>query len=622
MRRLIRKMTNPIYWKKGMYHLKNYGVRSFFRKLKEVEVLDVKYQEWFFQHRVTEEELRQQRQVQFEVQPLISIVIPLYNTKIPFLKAIIDSVINQSYSNWELCIADGSTIDEVDEYIKKYYISDTRVKYDKLDKNLGIAGNTNYALKMATGDFIMLADHDDVLELDALYEMVKLLNEKPELDIIYTDEDLTDKSGENFESPRFKPDFNLNFLRSINYICHIFMVRKTILDKVGGFREKFDGAQDWDLILRCCEQTEHIGHIPKILYHWRAHEESTAGDPDSKSYAIDAGRAALEEHYQRLGIDAELEYTNIFVMFRSNFKVMGNPKVSIIIPNKDEKTTLEQCVNSIIGKSTYDNYEIIIVENNSEKQETFDYYNELEEKQPKVKVVYYEGEFNYSKINNFGAQYAEGDYYILLNNDTEIITPDWVEKMLGYCQCDNTGIVGTKLLYPDNTVQHCGVVIGIGGFAGHILTQSRREDTGYFGRLQAVQNISAVTAACLMIKKSTFDQVSGLDEDFKVALNDIDLCLKVRALGQDIILHPGVELYHYESKSRGMEETPEKHERFKNEIKRFRDKWNNELIEGDPFYSPHLTLMYGDCRIRGEGEHFDIIDEIEAEMVGGCNEVN
>ena len=389
------------------------------------------------------------------------------------------------------------------------------------------------------------------------------------------------------------------------------MVKKSIIDEVGGFREEFDGAQDWDLILRCCEKTEHIHHVPKILYHWRAHEASTAGNPESKTYAIEAGRKAIEEHYKRVGIDAELVYTDIFIMFRTIMKVKGTPKVSILIPNKDAIDTLDVCVKSIVEKSTYENYEIIIIENNSTEAETFAYYKKLEEENSKIKTVFYEGDFNYSKINNFGASKASGDYYILLNNDTEVIEPTWIEEMLGYCQMDDVGIVGAKLLYPDDTVQHCGVVVGLGGFAGHILTGFAKEDPVSFGRLKTIQDALAVTAACLMVKKSSFDAVGGLTEEFKVALNDVDFCLKVRALGQKVVLNPWAQLYHYESKTRGYEDTPEKKERFKGEVKRFRDKWREFLEAGDPYYNPNLTLTLGDCSIRGKYEHFDIVDEIE-----------
>ena len=612
---LASKLVNPKKWVKAALYLKNYGPAAFIDKVKNVsDNPDVKYHKWFVAHRITKGELDEQRKHTFEHNPKISIVIPLYNTRIEFLKDIIDSVLNQSYGNLELCLADGSTKAEVGEYIKANY-HDDRLVYQKLEKNEGIAGNTNAALKMATGDFVVLSDHDDILELDALYEIVKLYNENPSLDIIYTDEDLTDETGKRFMSPRFKPDYNEDFLCSVNYICHIFAVKKNIMDEVGGFRTEYDGAQDWDLILRCCEKSENIGHVAKILYHWRAHQESTAGNIDSKQYAIDAGRKAVEDHFKRIGVEAELDYTGIFILFRPKLIPKSESKVSIIIPNKDEKETLKTCVDSILEKTTYKNYEIIIVENNSTSEEIFDYYKELEN-DTRIKVVQYQGEFNYSKINNFGATYATGEYLVLLNNDTELISEDWLERMLGYCQRENTGIVGAKLYYPDDTVQHSGIVVGVGGFAGHVLTGSNRSDAGYFGRLKAAQEISAVTAACFMVKRSVFDAVGGLDEDFIVALNDVDFCLKVRAQGKKVVLDPGIELYHYESKSRGFEETPEKHERFKKEIKRFRDKWAAVLEQGDPYYNKNLSLMYGDCRMRESEEAFAIVEEISEEING------
>ena len=603
---LLLKLISPKRWIRALLYLKKYGFDALINRAKHADDNpEVKYQKWFLSHRVTKAELEEQRKVTFQYQPKISIVIPLYNTKQEFLKALLDSVCNQSYANWELCLADGSTSDDVETYIKANY-PDERIRYERLKENKGISENTNAAIEMATGDFVLFSDHDDVLEEDALFEIVKYYNENPTLDIIYTDEDLTDEIGEKFSSPRFKPDFNPDFLQSINYICHIFCVKKEIVDAVGGLRSVCDGAQDWDFILRCTEQTEHIGHIPKVLYHWRAHNESTAGNADSKQYAIDAGRKALEDHFERIGEKAELDYTDIFVMFRAKLFPKGEPKVSIIIPNKDEKESLKKCIDSIIEKTTYKNYEIIIVENNSTSEEIFEYYKELENG-----VVRYTGDFNYSKINNFGATHATGDYLVLLNNDTEVISPDWLERMLGYCQRENTGIVGAKLYFPDDTVQNCGIVVGIGGFAGSVLTGCAPTDTGYFGRLKAVQDISAVTAACLMIKRSVYDEVGGLDEDFVVALNDVDLCLKVRALNKRVVLDPGVELYHFESKSRGMEESEEKHERFKNEIVRFREKWKSILEQGDPYYNKNLTLMYEDFRLRASEEHFAIIDEIQ-----------
>lgn len=592
--------------------LKSRGVGGFVDFVKEeIYTESEKYAYWWKKNQATAKELKEQTAHRFAYEPKISIVIPLFNTPEKYLKELIDSVVAQSYGNWELCLADGSTSPKTGAYIKKHYNSEGRIVYRKIEENLGISGNTNFAISMGTGEFIMFCDHDDVVAPNALYEMVKVINEKPKTDIVYTDEDLINSDGTVHSSPRFKPDFNFDFLRSINYICHIFLVRKSLIDRVGMLRKEFDGAQDYDFILRCCEQTEHIAHVPKVLYHWRAHDNSTAGNPESKQYAVDAGKRALEEHYRRMGYEAVVENTGIFIVYRTIMKVQGNPKVSVIILNKDHREDLEKCVVSIEEKTDYPNYEIIVVENNSELPETFAFYEELQRRYSNVKVVTWDGPFNYSAINNYGAEYATGDYYLMLNNDIEVISPSWMSEMLGYCQREDVGIVGAKLYYSDDTVQHAGVVVGVGGFAGHILTRFRKGETGYFGRLVTIQDTSAVTAACLMIKKSIYQLIGGFDEEFVVALNDIDLCLKVRALGQLVVFNPYAELYHYESKSRGFEDTPEKKARFKKEIKRFREKWGEILSKGDPYYNPNLTLVRGDCSIRSGYEKFEIVEEIE-----------
>ena len=592
--------------------LKSRGVGGFVDFVKEeIYTESEKYAYWWKKNQATAKELKEQTAHRFAYEPKISIVIPLFNTPEKYLKELIDSVVAQSYGNWELCLADGSTSPKTGAYIKKHYNSEGRIVYRKIEENLGISGNTNFAISMGTGEFIMFCDHDDVVAPNALYEMVKVINEKPKTDIVYTDEDLINSDGTVHSSPRFKPDFNFDFLRSINYICHIFLVRKSLIDRVGMLRKEFDGAQDYDFILRCCEQTEHIAHVPKVLYHWRAHDNSTAGNPESKQYAVDAGKRALEEHYRRMGYEAVVENTGIFIVYRTIMKVQGNPKVSVIILNKDHREDLEKCVVSIEEKTDYPNYEIIVVENNSELPETFAFYEELQRRYSNVKVVTWDGPFNYSAINNYGAEYATGDYYLMLNNDIEVISPGWMSEMLGYCQREDVGIVGAKLYYSDDTVQHAGVDVGVGGSAGHVLTRFRKGETGYFGRLVTIQDTSAVTAACLMIKKSIYQLIGGFDEEFVVALNDIDLCLKVRALGQLVVFNPYAELYHYESKSRGFEDTPEKKARFKKEIKRFREKWGEILSKGDPYYNPNLTLVRGDCSIRSGYEKFEIVEEIE-----------
>lgn len=555
------------------------------------------YEAWLARHKVDKRTLRRQKHAAFAQKPLISIVIPLYCTPLPYLKELLESVRRQSYENWQLCLADGSPDDKAKEFIEKHYGREKRIVYRKLEENGGISVNTNEAVALAAGEYFMLCDHDDTLEPDALYEIVKAINDTG-ADVVYTDEDKVSMDGRHYFDPNFKPDFNLFRLRENNYICHIFVVKKSLTDETGLLRSEFDGAQDFDFILRCCEKAQKITHIPKVLYHWRCHMDSTAADPSSKAYAYEAGRKAVREHYQRLGIDAKVEMTERPGWYRSHVKVQGNPLISVIIPNKDHTDDLELCLFSMTRKSTYRNYEILIVENNSEKEETFEYYRKLPDRYPKARVLTWEKEFNYSAINNFAAQEAKGEYLLFLNNDVEILTPDWMEEMLQNCQQENVAAVGAKLYYPDDTIQHAGVVLGLGGIAGHIMCRASKEDPGYFGRMISVQEISAVTAACMMVKKSDFDAVGGLDETFQVAFNDIDLCMKFRAAGKKIIFTPYAELYHYESKSRGLEDTPEKQFRFDKEVKRFQEKWAQQLEMGDPYYSPNLSVTEGDCSLR------------------------
>lgn len=572
--------------------------KGFFGRLFGKEnVAEGGYEAWFARHKADKRVLRRQKHASFAQKPLISIVIPLYCTPLPYLKELIESVRRQSYENWQLCLADGSPDDKAKEFLEKHYGREKRIVYQKLKENGGISANTNAAAELAKGEYLMFCDHDDTLEPDALYEIVKAINDT-DADVVYTDEDKVSMDGQHYFDPNFKPDFNLFRLRENNYICHIFVVRKSLTDETGMLRSEFDGAQDFDFILRCCEKAKKITHIPKVLYHWRCHMDSTAADPSSKAYAYEAGRKAIREHYQRMGIDAKVDMTERPGWYRSHIKVQGNPMVSIIIPNKDHTDDLELCLFSMSRKSTYRNYEVLIVENNSEKEETFEYYKKLPERYPKVRVLTWEKEFNYSAINNFAAKEAQGEYLLFLNNDVEILTPDWIEEMLQNCQQENVAAVGVKLYYPDDTIQHAGVVLGLGGIAGHIMCRASREDPGYFGRMISVQEISAVTAACMMVKKSEFDSVKGFDETFQVAFNDIDLCMKFRAAGKKIVFTPYAELYHYESKSRGLEDTPEKQFRFDKEVKRFQEKWAQQLEMGDPYYSPNLSVTEGDCSLR------------------------
>ena len=561
---------------------------------------DYDYSEWYDLTRPTDEELAAQRQKIFDFEPLLSVVIPAYKTPERYLREMLDSIVDQTYTNWEICIADGSPRGQgLERVLKRYADRDKRIRYEILGSNRGIAGNTNAALDMARGDFVILADHDDTLPPHAFYEVVKAIHEHPGCQVIYSDEDKLDMDGKALFDPHFKPDFNPDLLTSVNYICHLFVVRKDLLERVGGFRQEFDGAQDYDFIFRCTEAAREVYHIPKVLYHWRCHQDSTASNPESKMYAFEAGSRAIMAHYERMGIQAERVEKGVdYGIYHTVFKLQAQPLVSVIIPNKDHTADLDVCVQSLMGKSSYRNLEFIIVENNSTEPETFAYYEEMEEKHPAFHVVTWKEGFNYSAINNFGASFAKGEYLLLLNNDTELLEPDSIREMLGFCQREDVGIAGARLLYADDTIQHAGVVIGLGGIAGHIFCRASGSADGYMGRLVSVQEYSAVTAACMLVKKEDFLLVDGFDPEFVVAFNDIDFCMKLRKAGYLIVYNPYAELYHYESKSRGLEDTPEKVARFNKEIATFEKKWPEILKNGDPYYNPNLTLKSQDFSLK------------------------
>lgn len=581
--------------KKALKYIKQNGFRGLLRKIYVFLVHTPKpcgehlaYLSWIKNNEPTKAELEEQINHKFNINPKISIIVPMYNTPEKFFVELVDSLKEQTYSNWELCLGDGSKIKA--GYIDDILKSDQRIKYKFLNKNDGISENSNRALELATGDYIGLLDHDDTLPKFSLFEVVKTINENPEAEFIYTDEDKFHYDESDRYDPHFKPDFSPDTLRSYNYICHFSIFRRDLMDKLKGFRRAYDGSQDYDLILRATEQAKSIVHIPKILYHWRVHPNSTASSAQAKLWAYEAAVKAISSQLERLGIKGTVENEFSLGLYRVKYDIIGNPKISIIIPNKDSLADLKKCINSI-KKSSYTNYEIIVVENNSETKEIFDYYKKLEEENKNIKVVKYEEKgFNYSKINNFGEKNATGEYILLLNNDTQVINKDWMEEMLSLCQRDDVGIVGAKLLYPDDTVQHAGVVIGIGGIAGHINKLIDDDDIGYYSRASIINNYSAVTAACFLVKKKIYEEVGGLTEEFKVAFNDIDFCLKVRKLNKLVVYTPYARLYHYESKSRGLEDTVEKQIRFKGEIDLFRSKWNAELEKGDPYFNKNLRL--------------------------------
>jgi len=580
--------------KKGILYIKKYGFINLMKKIKNhyrnisnsVDMLS-DYKLWIKNNEPTCKDLEEQKKFKFKYNPKISIVVPMYNTPETFFCDLINCLKNQTYSNFELCLADGSK--EKAEFIDKY-ISDDRIKYKLLHVNGGISYNSNEALKMTTGDYIALLDHDDILPIFCLFEIVKCINENMDVEFIYTDEDKIMLSNDDRYDPHFKPDFSPDLLTSYNYITHLSIFKRQLIDKIGNFDSKYDGAQDYDIILRATENTKKIIHLPKILYHWRVHANSTAMSSESKLYAYDAGKLAIEQHFERINIKCIVEHEQNLGIYRVKYTLEDMPLISIIIPNKDNYIDLKKCINSIL-KLTYKNYEIIIIENNSKDHKIFKYYDKISKNNDNIKVVNYkETGFNFSKINNFGIKYAKGKYLLLLNNDVEIINKNMLEEMLGICQRSDVGIVGAKLFYYDDTVQHAGVVIGIGGIAGHINKLIDRNCIGYYSRASVINNYSAVTAACMLIKKELFDKVNGFDENLKVAFNDIDLCLKVRKLNYLVVYTPYAKLYHFESKSRGLENTPEKIQRFESEINIFREKWNDIIKNGDPYFNINFRL--------------------------------
>ncbi|MGB9763566.1 MAG: glycosyltransferase family 2 protein, partial [Minisyncoccia bacterium] len=502
----------------------------------------------------------------FSFKPLISIVVPTWNTPEQFLIEMIESVLNQSYTNFELCIADASDQSHVKRILDNYADKDNRIKIKYLKKNKGIAQNTNEAIFISKGDYIAFLDHDDVLAKNALFEVVKTINENQGVDFIYSDEDKVTEDGKKFFDPHFKPDLAPDFLRSCNYVCHLSVIKKKLLDKIGYLKEGFEGSQDYELILRVTEKAKKIIHIPKILYHWRVSQNSVSRNPQSKIYAYDSAKKALKEHLNRLNLDGDVLDGKVLGLYKINYKITDSPKISIIIPNKDHKDDLEKCIKSIIQKSTYKNYEIIIVENNSIEQSIFDYYRFLEKTYSFIKVIVWDKPFNYSSINNYAVQFSQGEVLLFLNNDTEVITPNWIEEMLMFAQRDDVGAVGAKLLYPDNTIQHAGIIIGINGIAEHCFKYSNSDYTGYFARLATVQNLSAVTGACLMVRKKVFNEIKGFDESYPVAYNDIDLCLSLRKKGYLVVWTPHAVLYHYESKSRGFNTGENSIKRYNKEV--------------------------------------------------------
>ena len=537
-----------------------------------------------------------------EAGPKISIVVPLYNTPLNFLEELLDSVVNQTYRNWELCCVDAGQDTAVGQHVQARAKEDPRIRYQKLTENEGIAGNTNHGFELATGDYIALLDHDDILHPCALWYTAQAIVEQG-ADFVYTDEATFEGKVENVVLYHFKPDFMLDNLRSNNYICHLTTFSKVLMEQAGGGeRAEYNGSQDYDLFLRLTEKAQKIAHIPHALYYWRSSPNSTASDISAKTYCIDAGIAALKAHYARCGVavDDVTLIPGTPGYYKTDYTMAHPGRVSILIPTCDHIRDLETCVESIYARTTYPDFEILLIENNSKEEQTFRSYERMQKEHPDtLKVLTWQGKgFNYSALNNFGARYATGEYLLLLNNDTEVITPGWLEEMVMYAQQKRVGCVGAKLLYPDDTIQHAGVGFGIGGVAGHLHKYFPATSDGYMGRLNYVQDVYGDTAACLLIRKEIYDEVHGLDESYAVAFNDVDFCVRVREAGYTNVFTPFAQLYHYESKSRGMEDNPEKQKRFQGEVLRFQARWGDLLAKGDPCTNPNFDIQREDFSLK------------------------
>ena len=584
MKKIISKIYAKIFRKEQLQHI-----------MQERE----KYQKWIENNEPNEVELEKQKKTEFKIMPKFSIVVPMYNTPVRFFKELVECLKAQTYSNWELCLADGSP--RKNDELKDIINSDNRIKYHFINENKGISGNTNEALKLVTGEYILLVDHDDLLPSFCLYELAKTINNNPDVEFIYTDEDKIEGEKDQRCDPHFKPDFAIDTLRANNYITHLSVFKKELMDKLGGFRDKYNGAQDYDIIIRATENTKNIIHIPKIMYHWRVHSNSIAMVADAKPYAYEAGIKVIEDHLERQNLKAKVTHGgDIPGVYKIDYEIKGNPKVSIIIPNKDSVRLLKKCINSILKLTTYKNYEIVIVENNSTNPKTFKYYQEIKN-MSKIRIVKYkEKGFNYSKIINFGVRNCkDSEYVVQLNSDTKLLTPDWLEKFIGYAQREDVGAVGARLYYSDQSIQHAGIGVGICDLAANLLTNLPKNIHAYFGRECLTQNLSAVTGACLFSKRDIYEKVGYMDEEnFAVAFNDVDFCLKIRQAGYLIVYNPYVEFIHYESKTRGYEDTPEKKERFEEEANNFRNKWRKVLDIGDPYLNINFDSNTAQYNIR------------------------
>jgi glycosyltransferase involved in cell wall biosynthesis len=536
---------------------------------------------------------------QLSVKPKISIILPVYNPPIEYLKKAVESVLDQLYENWELCISDDNSHDpQIKRLLTVYAARDNRIKVIFRERNGHISANSNSALSLATGDFVALLDHDDLLTPNSLFEVAKYINEHPGVQFLYSDEDKIDDNG-TLSSPYFKPDWSPDKLLANNYITHLAVIDRSLIEKVHGFREGFEGSQDYDLFLRIVEHTDKIGHIPKVLYHWRIHQASVASEGDfAKPYAYIAGKKALEEALIRRKTPGTIQYSRLRGTYQVVYEVKAYEKVSIIIPTKDQVLLMKNTIDSIIELTDYPDYEIIVLNNNSSTKEFFDLMKEYTVKYGDIfRCIDATFPFNFAKLMNVGVSVSNGAYVLMLNNDVEILQKDWITRMVSFAQQKRIGVVGVRLLYPDDHIQHAGTIVGLGGVAGHLLVGVHKDNPGYYGCLHLTSNYAAVTAACMMCRKETYEELDGMDELLEVEYNDVDFCLKFTDAGYYNVFMPDVTLYHYESVSRGHpHQTKASYERHVREVAYFKKKWE-KYICNDPYYNPNLSYDSADFRI-------------------------
>ncbi len=569
-------------------YIKAYGIRKtvglLYEKVTHKDQKD--YERWIERHKITEIIREAQKETVFNKQPCFSIVVPLYKTQEKYLKELLESIKGQTYSNWELCLSDGSGLDSpLKEVLKELEYSDSRIKVISSKEPLKIAENTNAAIEIATGDYIVFADHDDILSIDALYECAKCINENPKVDMIYSDEDKVSMDGQTYFEPHFKPDLNMDLLCSVNYFCHLVVVKRQLLEQAGKLNGEYNGAQDYDFVLRCVENTDAVYHIPKILYHWRAHMDSTAENPESKRYAFEAGRRAIQKHYERIGLkDAYVEETAYPGTYRTRYKYADKPKVSIIIDEITKKELLGKTLQSIKAND-YPDYEVIIVDC-TEKKEIEKFVEKYQDKRIRVK----RGEkiWTAAKRKNEGAGCAEGEYLIFLAGNAEYADKEGISELVSVAMRSDVGVVGTRSYYKNGTVEHAGCVIGMNGTAGSLFEHTLRGENGYFSHIVTQMQYSAVAGACMMVKKDIFEKVNGFDEDYKGELGKVDLCLKIRNKHMSVVYNPYVKVMRWSNELRNNE----------NDEKLFKKQWAEILEKDDPYYNKNLSLSVSGCNIR------------------------